>query len=192
MQSELATIKLQELLSLTQKTLQDIKQIAVCVGPGSFTGIRVGLNLARTLAYGLDLRLANFTTLELLAFKLLKPGDQGRIALKSVQNYYFVADYDWTAPQLKETAAPLSKTEDELTINLQPSTKVLIEGESTGFSACFSTGFQTQPSAKDLIDWLVQWPESKHFFSWNEIKPLYIRASEAEEKMRKGLLKPLT
>jgi hypothetical protein len=37
----------------------------------------------------------------------------------------------------------------------------------------------------------VQSAEALRLFSWIELKPLYIRASEAEEKMSRGLLKPL-
>src|SRR4051812_2307414 len=72
MHSELATVKLQELLALANLTLKNLTHIAVNVGPGSFTGIRVGINLARTLAYGLSLPVAPFNSLALLAAKYLQ------------------------------------------------------------------------------------------------------------------------
>jgi hypothetical protein len=33
--------------------------------------------------------------------------------------------------------------------------------------------------------------KNSHFLAWKEVLPLYIRRSEAEEKMVKGLLKPI-
>ncbi|MCC0025658.1 MAG: tRNA (adenosine(37)-N6)-threonylcarbamoyltransferase complex dimerization subunit type 1 TsaB [Zhengella sp.] len=45
----------------------DLTRLAVTVGPGSFTGIRVGVAAARGLALALDLPLTGITTLEALA-----------------------------------------------------------------------------------------------------------------------------
>jgi tRNA threonylcarbamoyladenosine biosynthesis protein TsaB len=44
-------------------TLQQIEQIAFGVGPGSYTGTRVGAIVARTLAYGLNLPIRGFCSL---------------------------------------------------------------------------------------------------------------------------------
>lgn len=51
-----------------------IAAIAVTLGPGGFTGLRVGLALAKTLADQVGCRLYGFSTLEALAARCLLPG----------------------------------------------------------------------------------------------------------------------
>lgn len=46
---------LQKFLVHHKIQLQDLKKIIVCSGPGSFTGIRVGVSLAQGLGYGLNI-----------------------------------------------------------------------------------------------------------------------------------------
>jgi tRNA threonylcarbamoyladenosine biosynthesis protein TsaB len=45
--------KIEELLTAEKKSWQDIQGITVFKGPGSFTGLRIGLTIANTLSYGL-------------------------------------------------------------------------------------------------------------------------------------------
>ncbi len=48
-------------------TLKDINLLAVDIGPGSFTGIKVGLTVVRTLAQGLNINIIPLNSLEILA-----------------------------------------------------------------------------------------------------------------------------
>ncbi len=50
--------------------LEDISGIAVSIGPGSFTGLRIGLGVAKGLSYAGSLPLLGIPTLDALAFSL--------------------------------------------------------------------------------------------------------------------------
>jgi tRNA threonylcarbamoyladenosine biosynthesis protein TsaB len=56
-----------ELLRAAGVEPRDLDRLAVGVGPGSFTGVRIGLAAARGLALALDLPVAGVSTLEALA-----------------------------------------------------------------------------------------------------------------------------
>jgi tRNA threonylcarbamoyladenosine biosynthesis protein TsaB len=56
---------------------EEIGLLAVSVGPGSFTGLRIGMSTAKGLAYGWDLPLKGVNTLDAMAYALR--GDLGTV-----------------------------------------------------------------------------------------------------------------
>ena len=57
-----------QLLRLNGCALADLRAVAVAIGPGSFNGLRVGLSVAKGLAYGLGLPLIGVGTLDATAY----------------------------------------------------------------------------------------------------------------------------
>jgi len=53
--SQQALILIEEILKKNKKTLQDLTEIEVNEGPGSFTGLRIGIAVANTLSFVLDI-----------------------------------------------------------------------------------------------------------------------------------------
>ena len=52
------------------KKIEDVKEIYAGLGPGSFTGIRVGLSFANTLSQVLDIPLGGASSLDVLSFEV--------------------------------------------------------------------------------------------------------------------------
>ena len=75
-------IKVKELLASQGKELKDVQGIVCFQGPGSFTGLRIGITVADTLAYGLDIPIVAATDSWIeQGIKRLKAGENDRIAL---------------------------------------------------------------------------------------------------------------
>lgn len=53
--------KIQEILAADGKKLEDIEGIVAYQGPGSFTGLRIGLTVADALAYSLNIPIIGVT-----------------------------------------------------------------------------------------------------------------------------------
>lgn len=58
---------IQEMMANTEFTLKDLAAIAVVAGPGSYTGLRVGMATAKGLCYALNIPLITESSLRLLA-----------------------------------------------------------------------------------------------------------------------------
>nr|NNM89613.1 tRNA (adenosine(37)-N6)-threonylcarbamoyltransferase complex dimerization subunit type 1 TsaB [Bacilli bacterium] len=53
-----------QMLTFTQTTMQDIQGVAVGTGPGSYTGVRIGVTAAKAFSYALEIPLFGFSSLE--------------------------------------------------------------------------------------------------------------------------------
>lgn len=61
---------IEELFSETNLKLEDLNAVAVSQGPGSYTGLRIGVSAAKGLCYALSIPLIALDTLEILARKI--------------------------------------------------------------------------------------------------------------------------
>lgn len=66
-QSELVLPMAEALLSQLKMSFADVELYAVTVGPGSFTGVRIGVSTVKGLAFGRDIPCAPVSTLDALA-----------------------------------------------------------------------------------------------------------------------------
>ncbi|MBX9851985.1 MAG: tRNA (adenosine(37)-N6)-threonylcarbamoyltransferase complex dimerization subunit type 1 TsaB [Cytophagaceae bacterium] len=66
--SKMITVLVEQLLKELKKNFSDIDAIAVSKGPGSYTGLRIGVSTAKGLCYALDKPLIGVNTLLSMAF----------------------------------------------------------------------------------------------------------------------------
>lgn len=61
------TLFIQEVMRSANKNYRDLDALAVSMGPGSYTGLRIGVSTAKGLCYGLDIPLISVSTLAAMA-----------------------------------------------------------------------------------------------------------------------------
>jgi tRNA threonylcarbamoyl adenosine modification protein YeaZ len=84
-------------LSETGLVRQDLTAVAVGVGPGPFTGLRVGLVTARTLGFALEIPVYGACTLDVLAVEAVDTGSvigDFLVATDARRKEVFLATYD--------------------------------------------------------------------------------------------------
>ncbi len=96
-----------EVLEETGLSASEIDAIAVSKGPGSYTGLRIGVSAAKGLCYSLDIPLISVPTLDLLAYKL--KGEQGIYIsmLDARRMEVYSAIYDSEINQVRDTQAQI-------------------------------------------------------------------------------------
>ena len=68
----------------------DLNKIAVCIGPGSFTGTRIGVTIAKTIAYSMNIPIISILSIDMIGINL----DNKSYVSVLENNGAFVALYD--------------------------------------------------------------------------------------------------
>ena len=75
--------------------VKEVNSILVCNGPGSFTGVRLGVTIAKTLAYTLNIPIRTINYLE-----CMRLSTENNIVAFSDGNGYYVGEYIENTPKL--------------------------------------------------------------------------------------------
>ncbi len=84
------------LFSKSKLDISDIKAISVSKGPGSFTGLRVGLSAAKGLCHALGIPVIGVSSLEALASQILESSLPVTAVLDSRRGEFFAAQFAWS------------------------------------------------------------------------------------------------
>lgn len=89
---------LRDLLGAAGLAVADLDAVAVGLGPGSYTGLRIGLTAAKTLAYTTGCPLVGLDSLEVIAQNA--PADEPRVSIiaDAQRGDLYVADFVRSAP----------------------------------------------------------------------------------------------
>ena len=80
-----------------------LNKIAVCIGPGSFTGTRIGVTIAKTLAYSLNIPIVSLNSLEIVSLNANKETYLSSFENNGVFIAYFDTNKIDTIKYLKES-----------------------------------------------------------------------------------------
>lgn len=83
------------LLTSSKVNIKDIRTIVVAMGPGSFTGLRVGLSVAKGMAQGLKVPLVGVSSLEAMASQLPYTDYRMCPVIDSRKGELFLALFNW-------------------------------------------------------------------------------------------------
>ncbi|OHV77582.1 tRNA (adenosine(37)-N6)-threonylcarbamoyltransferase complex dimerization subunit type 1 TsaB [Mesorhizobium sp. ORS 3428] len=165
---------------------RDLDAVAVSIGPGSFTGLRVGVSTARGLALALKIPGIGVTTLEALAAEAANafPGRSVLAALDAGRDELHAAFFD---EALGLTYGPAVVTPSEATEMAVKASAVLAGTAAPQIAAAAGDSFDVGPIAAtaDIATYArlaaVKGPGERP-------KPLYLRAADA--KPQAGFILP--
>ena len=91
--SEVALPKIASMFEKTNLEAKDINKIIVVDGPGSFTGIRIGITIAKVYAWSLNIPITTITSLEAMALSSDKESVHVPM-INARRGYVYTAIYD--------------------------------------------------------------------------------------------------
>lgn len=138
---------------------KDVDEIIVVNGPGSFTGIRIGVTIAKIFAYLENIRIVSITSLQARVI-----GVKSKYILSTIDakhNNYYIGLYDENYNKIVEKFTNIEEIE-ELTINYSPEV----------------VDTSKEYDIESIIEYTKKLPsENPH-----SVNPIYLKLPEAMEK----------
>ena len=184
--------QLDQMFARTGIKKEETDRIAVSIGPGSFTGLRIGLAAAEAMAYAWQCGICGVNTLKAMAFNVPVEGIVLAPVLDAQKGNYYTAFYEWVGGELQEVQPVEMADAETLLQQLQTCGKpVLLLGECkkllqrelpTGISVAPEQVRLPKASSVALAADGVEMLTGEEIFT---LRPYYIRKSEAEELWEK-------
>jgi len=191
MHSERLMLHVDTLLKSAKMTLAEIDGFAVTTGPGSFTGLRIGLAAVKAMAYAAGKPVAGIPTLDVLADNLPFCKHQVSPVLDARKKMVYAAIYKQTDTVRKTILEPSVLTPDELADMVEEPTVFLGEGayvyrqlleERLCCQALFAPRAYSYPSGAAVAFRGIKEISAGRVSDPMSLVPSYIRKSDAEEK----------
>lgn len=104
-------VYIDEVLKIAQVSIDQLHAIAISKGPGSYTGLRIGVSAAKGLCFALNLPLISVPTLEALAHQIEDPKGSIIAMLDARRMEVYSAIYDIQHNETRSTQAEVLTTE---------------------------------------------------------------------------------
>ena len=128
--SELLTSTIKDILTQNNISAKELSAVAVGIGPGSFTGLRIGFSVAKGLCYPHKINLIGISSLKILANSI--ENDTGDIIpmINDKGNYYYLSTFE---NGLNEVGTPLINHVDSKFIikNIKENSTVVVNDEES-------------------------------------------------------------
>ena len=191
---------LDEIVRMTETQLKDVDAIAVAKGPGSFTGLRIGLATAKGLALALDKPIVGSPTLEGLAMNLCGTEHLVCPLMDARRNQVYTGIYRFDGTELMVVKDQVAVAIDDIITALnQIGEKVIFLGDGVDvYRSCieekiaipyqFAPAHLNKQSAGAVGVRGLQYLQKGMIEDADTFAPEYLRVSQAErERMNKGL-----
>jgi tRNA threonylcarbamoyladenosine biosynthesis protein TsaB len=167
----------------------DIRAVIVGTGPGSYTGLRVGIATALGLARGVGADLVGVPSGETTAYAELAPGGEAIVLIDARQNELYFAHYRRVQDEVEIVRAPCVVTAAEIAA-IAPDA-IPIFGDEAAADAARLTAEQRarlRPGALPRADALLVLGAARRERSGpqapSSIEPLYLRPFAARQRKR--------
>lgn len=170
--------------------LGDIGLVAVDVGPGLFTGLRVGVATAKAIAFGLRVPMIGVSSLDLLAFPVRFSNRLIVTAIDARRGELYYAFYRQVPGGVQRLVEPQLGTPDDLASELiaGPDEILLVGDGAIRYSEAFEGLAKVElverdpchPSAESLVQLAHARALREEFERPEVIEPIYLRRPDAE------------
>lgn len=168
----------------------DIREVYLCSGPGSFTGLRIGVSTAKGIAYALQVPVITFNSLEMAALSCLPYSRNILCVMDAKMQECYAALYD---QKLQELIAPaVLKPEELLSWPIADSVVCgsamqVLKPFAEERRLLFAGEAQNIPKA-ELLFYLSEYRPGTIYegTALAQLEPLYLRESTAQIKANKA------
>ena len=91
--SELLTSSIQDILNKNNLSVKDLSAVSIGIGPGSFTGLRIGFSVAKGLCYPHNIKLIGISSLKIIANSVIEKNKNIISLIKDKGEHYYISKY---------------------------------------------------------------------------------------------------